>query len=162
MPEYPETFSRGRTAQVVLVSQVGGQKAALIGFPMYRRNSEAADRMRERRRIEDAAPRLAEEVPLLKTLRLTLSFRRGDVRIGDASYVRVVVVPTAPALFTVPCSDPNCRDGGHPITTAMLKALRSGVAEFSGEEPCQGSAGTSGGPCGCTLRYKAEATYQKT
>jgi hypothetical protein len=128
---------------------------------MYRRNNEAADRMRERRRIEDAAPRLAEQVPHLKTLRLTLSFRRGDVRIGDASYVRVVVVPTAPALFTVPCSDPNCRDGGHSITNALLKALRAGQTEISGEEPCQGSSGTSGSVCGCTLKYEAEASYQK-
>jgi hypothetical protein len=128
---------------------------------MYRRNNEAADRMRERRRIEDAAPRLIEQVPLLKTLRLTLSFRRGDVKIGDASYVRVVVVPTAPALFTVPCSDPNCRDGGHQITNAMIKALRAGLTEFSGEEPCQGAAGASGSPCGCTLAYEAQASYEK-
>jgi len=128
---------------------------------MYRRNNEAADRMRERRRVEDAAPRLITQVPLLKTLRLTLSFRRGDVRIGDASYVRVVVVQTAPALFTVPCSDTSCRDGGHSVTSAMLKALRAGVTEFSGEEPCQGSSGTSGTQCGCVLQYEAQASYEK-
>ena len=117
--------------------------------------------MRERRRAEDAAPRLAEQVPSLRTLRLSLSFRRGDVKIGDASYVRVVVVPTAPALFTIACSDTSCRDGGHQITTAMLKALRSGLKEFSGEEPCRGSSGTSGSPCGSTLIYEAQATYEE-
>jgi len=129
---------------------------------MYRRNSEAADRMRERRRAEDAAPRLAEQIPTLKSLRLSLSFRRGDVKIGDASYVRVVVVPTAPALFTIACSDSSCRDGGHHITNAMLKALRAGLTEFSGEEPCHGSAGASGSPCGCTLTYEAEASYEES
>lgn len=148
-------------AQVVLVFRAERPGRPRDKVPMYRRNNEAADRMRERRRIEDAAPRLIEQVPHLKTLRLSLSFRRGDVRVGDAAYVRVVVVPTAPALFTVPCSDPNCRDGGHPITNAMLKALRSGLAEFSGEEPCQGTTGASGSPCGSTLIYFAEATYEK-
>jgi hypothetical protein len=128
---------------------------------MYRRNNEAADRMRERRRAEDAAPRLAEQVPSLKTLRLSLSFRRGDFRIGEASYVRVVVVATAPALFTIACTDSNCRDGGHPITTAMLKSLRAGLTEFSGEEPCRGSIGSSGAACGSTLLYDAQATYEK-
>ena len=128
---------------------------------MYRRNNEAADRMRERRRAEDAAPRLAEQVPSLRTLRLSLSFRRGEARIGDASYVRVVVVPTAPALFAIACSDSSCRDGGHQITNAMLKALRSGLTEFTGEEPCRGSIGATGSPCGCTLTYEAQATYEK-
>ena len=128
---------------------------------MYRRNNEAADRMRERRRAEDAAPRLAEQVPSLKTLRMSLSFRRGDFRIGEASYVRVVVVATAPALFTIACTDSNCRDGGHQITTAMLKALRAGLTEFSGEEPCRGSIGSTGTACGSTLLYDAQATYEK-
>ncbi len=128
---------------------------------MYRRNNEAADRMRERRREEDAAPRLAAQVPLLRSLRLSLSFHRGEVRIGDASYVRVVVVPTAPALFNIPCSDSSCRDGGHQITGAMLKALRAGLTEFRGEEPCRGSVGASGGPCGSVLTYEAQATYEK-
>jgi len=128
---------------------------------MYRRNNEAADRMRERRRVEDAAPRLITQVPLLKSLRLTLSFRRGDVKIGDASYVRVVVVQTAPALFNIACSDPNCRDGGHNITSSLIKSLRAGTADFSGEEPCQGAMGASGTPCGCTLLYDAQATYEK-
>jgi hypothetical protein len=127
---------------------------------MYRRNNEAADRMRERRRVEDAAPRLAEEVPHLQTLRLSLSFRRGDFRIGEAAYVRVVVVSTAPALFSIACTDPNCRDGGHQITVAMLKALRARLTEFSGEETCRGSVGATASACGSTLLYEAQATYE--
>ncbi len=44
------------------------------------------------------------------------------------------------------------------ITSAMLKALRAGLKEFSGEEPCRGSSGSSGSPCGSILRYEAQAT----
>jgi hypothetical protein len=127
---------------------------------MYRRNTEAADRMRERRRLEDAAPRLAREVTSLKTLRLTLSFRRGEIKLLDASYVRVVVVPTAPALFDIACADSTCRDGGHALTTPMLQALRSGQTHFSGEVTCRGSAGTSGNACTSVLIYEADATYE--
>jgi len=129
---------------------------------MYRRNSDAAERMRERRRSEDAAPRLATEVPSLKSLRMSYSFRRGDFQIAEAAYVRVVVVPTAPALFVLPCSDAGCHDGGHHITSAVLGALRAGLTEFSGEEPCRGAAGSSGTRCNCVLRYEATATYADT
>jgi len=128
---------------------------------MYRRNTEAADRMRERRRLEDAAPRLARELPSLKTLRLSLSFRRGDLKLLDASYVRVVVVATAPALFDIACADSTCRDGGHPLTEPMLKALRAGLTHFSGEVSCRGAAGTSGTACNSVLIYEADATYEK-
>ena len=127
---------------------------------MYRRNTEAADRMRERRRLEDAAPRLAHEVPALKTLRLTLSFRRGEVKLLDASYVRVVVVPTASALFDIACADSTCREGGHALSAPMLQALRSKLTHFSGELSCRGSAGTSGNACGSVLIYEADATYE--
>lgn len=126
---------------------------------MYRRNSDAADRMRERRRVEDAAPRLTNEVPSLKTLRLSLSFRRGEMKLLDASYVRVVVVPTAAALFDIPCSDPSCRDGGHSITGELISQLRSGKTQFSGEASCRGSTGSAGGPCASVLIYDVEATF---
>jgi hypothetical protein len=127
---------------------------------MYRRNTDAADRMRERRRVEDAAPRLAREVPYLKTLRLSLSFRRGEIKLLDASYVRVVVVPTAPALFDIACADSTCRDGGHQLTEQLLQALRARKTHFSGEVPCRGAAGTSGTACNSVLIYEAEATYE--
>ena len=126
---------------------------------MYRRNSEAADRMRERRRIEDAAPRLIQEVPNLKSLRLTLSYRRGEVKLPDASYVRVVVVPTAAALFDVACADSTCREGGHELTESMLRALRAGKTNFTGEINCRGTSGSGASDCNCVLMYEAEATY---
>ncbi len=127
---------------------------------MYRRNTDAADRMRERRRVEDAAPRLAREVPALKTLRLSLSFRRGDIKLLDASYVRVVVVPTAPALFDIPCADSTCREGGHQLTEQLLRSLRDGKTRVTGEVNCRGASGTSGTPCNSVLMYEAEATYE--
>jgi hypothetical protein len=127
---------------------------------MYRRNTDAADRMRERRRLEDAVPRLAREVPALKTLRLSFSFRRGEIKLLDASYVRVVVVPTAPALFDVACADSTCRDGGHLLTEVMLKSLRQGLTHFSGEIPCRGASGASGTACSGILMFDAEATYE--
>jgi hypothetical protein len=125
---------------------------------MYRRNSDAADRMRERRRLEDAAPRLSSEIPALRSLRLSLSFRRGEFRLGETSYVRIIVVPTAPALFWVACADPSCREGGHQITAPMLKALKAHDPQFCGEDLCRGMVG-AGAACASTLIYEAVATY---
>lgn len=126
---------------------------------MYRRNNEAAERAKERRQKEDAAPRLAAEVPSLRTMRLTVSFRRGESIVSDATYVRVVVVPTAPSLFEIPCSDSYCQGGGHQATQQILEALRAKKIQFQGEIPCYGSVGTSATRCTSSLVYQVEATY---
>ena len=121
------------------------------------RNSEAAQRLAERRRREDEAPRLKAQVPSLVKLDLEMSDRKG---LADAAttYVRRVVIASAPALFEVPCADPSCRDGGHDLTYSIMRGLREGRTSFDGEDVCHGSVGSA--TCGRTLRYVATASYQ--
>lgn len=126
---------------------------------MFHRNREAAERMARRQQSEDDAPRLTSEVPRLRTLKLSLSFRRGSVSLVESAHRRVVIVPRAPALFWVACADRECREGGHEITDSVMRALRSGETHFSGEEPCQGTLGAAESQCNGVLVYEAEATY---
>jgi hypothetical protein len=127
---------------------------------MYRRNNEAAERARERRQKEDSAPRLVAEVPSLRSMRLSVSFRRGDAVVSDASYVRVVVVASAASLFEIPCSDSYCQGGGHHATQQILETLKAKKTKFEGEVPCHGSVGTSATRCTSVLVYQVEATYE--
>lgn len=120
------------------------------------RTSEAAQRFAERRRREDEAPRLKDEVSTLETLALSLSDSRG-VADPATTHLRHVVVAHAPALFEIPCADAACKDGGHEISHAVMRALREGRTAFEGEDVCHGSVGSA--PCGRVLRYVATATY---
>lgn len=127
---------------------------------MYqRRNHEATERVRQRQDRENAAPRLSDEVPELRTLRLVLRFTRGELTIPESQHTRIVVVPRAAALFVVPCSDPSCRDGGHDVTHSIMAHLRARHASFEGSAPCEGSLGTASAPCGRVLHFEASATY---
>jgi hypothetical protein len=132
-----------------------------IGYhpPMSRRDTEAADRFAERRRREDAAPRLSEVVPRLESLRLELREARGGAALSGMSHVRPVVVERAPALFELVCQDPSCRDGGHDITWPVLRALKEGVERFEGDDACRGQVGSA--DCRRVLQYVAIATYRK-
>jgi hypothetical protein len=122
------------------------------------RNSEAAQRFAERRRREDAAPRLREAVPALATLRLEVDERRGVANSGDPKHVRLVVVDSAPALFSLPCGDHSCRDGGHEMTEAIVRALQARAARIELEDPCHGTIGTA--PCGAVMHILVTATYR--
>jgi hypothetical protein len=122
------------------------------------RNSEAALRFAERRRREDAAPRLREVVPALATLRLEIDERCGADGTGDPKHVRHVVVESAPAMFNVPCGDHTCRDGGHDMTDAVLRALQMGDARFEIEDTCPGTLAT--GRCGGVMNLVVRATYR--
>ena len=126
---------------------------------MFRRTSEAADRMRRRQEAEDGAPRLAAAIPSLRTLRLALRFRRGETRADDSSHIKIVVVASAPALFFIPCSDKQCRDGGHDISNAIMAGLREGRTTIKGEDACDGTLGSAQSRCTCHLTYEATATY---
>lgn len=79
---------------------------------------------------------------------------------SDASYVRVVVVPSATSLFEIPCSDSYCQGGGHFATQQMLEGLKAKKTQFGGEVPCHGSVGTSATRCTSVLVYQVEATYE--
>jgi len=124
-----------------------------------RRNHEAVERQRQRQEREDVAPRLMDEVPSLRTLRLAMRFRRGEHALAESEHVRIVVVPRAAALFVVPCSDPQCKDGGHDVTHMVMAHLRSHHTSFEGNCSCSGSLGAAAAPCGRILSFEANATY---
>jgi hypothetical protein len=124
---------------------------------MKRRNAIVSERVQERRRREAEAPRLAAEVPELASLNLEIMEVVSETA-SENSYIRRVVVAAAPALFDIPCGDPSCEGGGHDITLSIMRALRSQLTEFSGEDACHGSIRQAS--CGRTLRYTGTATYE--
>ncbi len=123
----------------------------------YRYMSEAAVKARERREREDGCPRLLKEVPRLQELRLDIEERHPESAVAGTRYTRVVVVPSAAALFELNCGDTGCKDGGHDLTREILGALTRGKVEFSGESSCRGQLGTA--DCRRLLKYQAVAHY---
>ncbi len=119
---------------------------------------DAAGRFAERRRLEDEAPRLHDKVPRLETCRIEIAEGRNDATSADVTHTRIVVVAVAPALFVFPCGDPSCRDGGHDVTSEILRGLASGNTEIRGEDACYGRVGAS--ECGRILRYRVFASYR--
>jgi hypothetical protein len=124
---------------------------------MNRRYSEAAERFAARRRREDEAPRLRTRVPNLVSLRLEVEERRAAGVAVDSRHVRHIV-DSAPALFVLPCGDPACKDGGHDVTSQMLRGLLAGTPRFEVEDACAGDVGTA--RCGRILKVTAIATYR--
>jgi hypothetical protein len=122
-----------------------------------RRQSEAALRYAERKKLEDEAPRLSAEVPALRSLRLEIEERSGGSLCAEPVHVRRIVVENAPALFVLPCGDSRCRDGGHDVTHAILRSLHAKETQFEGQDVCSGSQGS--GQCSRVLHYVAVATY---
>jgi hypothetical protein len=120
-----------------------------------RKNSPQAQRFAERRRREDEAPRLHEQVPDLVSLQLDIDDRSGAAE--GSAHIRRVVIDRAPALFLLPCGEPRCADGEHDLTASVMRALRSGERSFRGEDACSGSVGPS--PCSRVLRFEAVAAY---
>jgi hypothetical protein len=124
----------------------------------HRRNSPAAERFAERRRREDEAPKLASQVPTLVSLRLEIEERAGS---GATRYIRTFIVDHAPAIFLVPCGDPRCLDGGHDLTTEVLRALRARDVSFEVTDECPGSVGTNSSPCVRVVHVRGTAEYRK-
>lgn len=123
----------------------------------YRRDSVIAQRFAERRRSEDAAPRLCDEVPDLLSLRLDIVERAGALEIR---HVRHVVVDRAPALFIVCCNDTQCSNGVHDLTETVMRALRARLTTFHGDDDCNGSiSGLPPSPCKRVLHLDAVAAY---
>jgi hypothetical protein len=123
------------------------------------RNREAAQRATERRQHEDGAQRLQQAVPRLLTLKLEVEDGI-ESTFGGVTHVRHVIVPSAPALFELPCGDRTCKDGGHDLTRELLRELQASKVEFHGKSECNGYLGTDGAQrCTRILRYVARATY---
>jgi hypothetical protein len=119
------------------------------------RHNPRAERFAERRKREDEAPRLRQEVPNLTRLQLNIEERTG---VGGSTHTRRIVIDAAPALFLVPCGDPRCVDGGHDLTTRVMQSLRSRERLFHGEDLCSGSVGP--GACCRVLHFDAIAEYR--
>lgn len=122
-----------------------------------RRNGFAAQRFAERRRREDEAPRLSDQVRDLESLRLELEERSGDTG-ASPKYTRRFVVARAPALFFVPCGDPRCLDGGHDLTSTVMHALRRQQTTFEADDTCGGALGSS--QCSRVLHFDGIAEYR--
>ncbi|MEZ4441189.1 MAG: hypothetical protein R3B72_18965 [Polyangiaceae bacterium] len=111
-----------------------------------------------RREREDAADRLIETVPALESLTFEIDDEPRDQSSLPLSYVRHVVLATAPALFDLPCGDNKCEEGGHDFTSTILKGLRRGHTQLRGRSRCRGHKGSE--PCTRELAFRLEATYQ--
>lgn len=119
--------------------------------------TEAAQRYAERLQREQEAPRLRDRVPALATLRLEITDGR-NLTSADSKHTRIIVVETAPALFSLMCGDHACRDGGHDVTHAVLDRLRAGATRFEVQDACYGNVGTA--QCGRTMHLEITATYR--
>jgi hypothetical protein len=88
---------------------------------------------------------------------MTFSDIREEGRILAPSYVRPVVVASAPAHFEIRCMEPKC-DGKHDLTSRLLQALRQSQARIVGQSTCDGMVGDV--PCDRILSYTCDATYK--
>lgn len=111
----------------------------------------------ERWEREDRAPRLAQEVPGLASLRLELVESSNGHKISDSAQIRYVVVASAAALFEYPCGDRRCDGGGHDVSREVLTGVRSSKRHFVGSDRCTGYVGDR--PCGRLLQFEAHAEY---
>lgn len=107
---------------------------------------------------EDAAPRLAAEVPELVSLSLQLRNCTEESALPGRSRTQHIIVERAAALFEVACVEPKCEGGGFDVTSEILHALRKRKETFEGTATCNGSVGQ--GYCRCTLVYVMKATYR--
>ncbi len=122
-----------------------------------RKQGEGAQRFAERRRREDESSRLIDDVPRLASLALEIEESTEGGSVAEPKYVRRVVVERAPALFVLPCGDARCKDGGHDVTHAVMRALRAGETRFEGQDACSGAVGSA--HCMRVLHFVGIATY---
>jgi hypothetical protein len=123
------------------------------------RRKEMEERRDQRVQREDAAGKLAKRAPDLATLSLVIRETRPEGCVSNTQYTRRVVVEHAPALFEVPCSYPQCEDGGYDVTREVLAALAGHQEKFEGTVSCRGRCATL--DCARVLHYVATATYRK-
>ena len=150
-------FARPRWAR-----GAGDDRTRMLRFDSMQRfgkQSAAALRAAERRDRENSAPRLAREVPELVSLRLEVEERSVAASVSQPKYIRRIVVANAPALFFIPCGDPNCIDGGHDVTRTVMDALHAHRANFGGSDDCVGSLGMA--TCSRVLHFEAVAEYHR-
>lgn len=123
-----------------------------------RRKTEASERFAERRRLEEAAPRLRERIPGLASLKLEVEETHDTAGLSGSKHVRHIVVERAPALFAIPCGDSSCTGGGYDVTPAILRGLMAHAERFEATDHCHGTLG-GGAPCRRVLHVTAIASY---
>jgi hypothetical protein len=96
-------------------------------------------------------------VPNLVSLRLEVEERRATSIAVESRHVRHIV-DSAPALFVLPCGDPACKDGGHDVTSMILRGLLAGSERFDVEDVCLGEIGSA--RCGRVVKVTAIAKYR--
>jgi hypothetical protein len=74
-----------------------------------RRNPEMMKRIADRKEKEEAAARLRELFPSLRSLTLRIEERMRGRPAAEVNYTRHIIVERAPALFELPCSDRACK-----------------------------------------------------
>ncbi len=121
------------------------------------RRKEMEERRDQRVQREDAAGKLSKRAPDLATLSLVIRETRPEGCVSNTQYTRRVVVEHAPALFEIPCSYPQCEDGGYDVTREILAALNAHQEKFEGTVSCRGRCATL--DCARVLYYVATATY---
>ena len=125
-----------------------------------RRITPAVKRAAERREREDAADRLNEVVPGLDSLTLTIEeidSKKEAIAPIEVTHTRRIVVDRAPAVFDLPCYDRHC-DGGHDVTSSVIRALKNRKTRFEGRHRCTGHS--KHGDCRLELHFVAEAHYE--
>jgi len=125
---------------------------------MRQRDLDELEATMERRRREDAAPRLRDQVEDLESLRLRFEDVRLEGRTRAISYSKPIAVATAPACFDIRCMEVRC-NGRHDLTAPVLRALREAKISFVGSSDCNGMIGDV--PCDHTLAYTCEAKYSR-
>jgi len=133
-------------------------KTDLAVIRKFRHQSDAWLQMQERRKRQDEAPRLKNEVPSLVELRIELSAVQSDSTISASGHIKLIPVDSAPAMFEIPCTNSDCKDGGHDLTGDLIRGLKAGRPIISGDDPCRGSIGSA--ECRRTLHYVARAKYK--
>jgi len=118
------------------------------------KKSVEKQRVEDRRRREDEAPRLGPMIAGLSTLQISVIEHTAT---ATRAHKRHIVVARAPALFEIACGDQRCEDGGHDITASVMFALRRHDLRLQGESECRGSVGSA--TCGRTIHFDVNATY---
>ena len=123
-----------------------------------RRDPEAAERIAARRRREEAASPIRDEVPELERLSIEVQESSAGASEPQVRYIRHVVVDRARAVFDFPCYHRRCRHGGHDVTRSIMRQLRQGRTHFEGRHNCAGTLGED--PCPFELHFVALAEYR--
>lgn len=123
---------------------------------MRKKRTNAGVTADQRRERENQAPRLHDEIPVLRDLTITVEESTRD-GVGVTTHKRRIVVGSAPAYFEIACSDRDCLEGGFDITDTLMRAMRSGKPRIEGQVSCSGTVGEA--PCSHTITFAAEASY---